>query len=66
MLEIHQNIPLNKIGQYREKHNSQIYVICQSGMRSKQATRILRKNGYDAVNISHGMNRWFGQTKGGN
>ncbi|MGX7418596.1 rhodanese-like domain-containing protein [Carnobacterium gallinarum] len=59
------NVPLNKISNYKYKHSSEIYVICQSGMRSKQATNILKKKGYQAINVRGGMNRWTGPVKGG-
>lgn len=48
------NIPLASIAAYQS--DQRVYVICQSGMRSKQAVKILRKNGIDAINISGGMN----------
>lgn len=59
------NVPLNKIDQYQQKMTETIYVICQSGMRSKQAAKILKKKGYEVVNVTGGMNRWNGPTRGG-
>lgn len=47
------NIPLSQIHAY--KSNESVYVYCQSGMRSKQAVRILRKSGIDAINIKGGI-----------
>ncbi|MDF2556973.1 MAG: hypothetical protein K0R71_801 [Bacillales bacterium] len=38
------------------------YVICQSGMRSAQASAYLSKAGYDVVNIMGGMSAWRGET----
>ncbi|SCX14325.1 rhodanese-like domain-containing protein [Candidatus Aquiluna sp. UB-MaderosW2red] len=35
-----------------------ILVICQSGMRSRQAAGILASNGYQVTNISGGMMGW--------
>lgn len=36
------NVPLTEIGRYSGQ-DSKVYVICQSGMRSRQATKILNK-----------------------
>lgn len=47
------NIPLSKIHTYDSKES--VYVYCQSGMRSKKAVRIMRKNGIDAINIKGGI-----------
>ncbi|MFV0557560.1 MAG: rhodanese-like domain-containing protein [Enterococcus sp.] len=60
-----QNIPLNKITTYQGNKEEPIYLICQSGMRSKQAVKTLKKNGYHAINVRGGMNAWTGPTRGG-
>ncbi|BCA87094.1 hypothetical protein EsVE80_p1-00240 (plasmid) [Enterococcus saigonensis] len=39
------NIPLAKVSTYTPK--GQVYVVCQSGMRSKRATKILLKQGHN-------------------
>lgn len=47
------NIPLPAIGQEIEKiksWNKPIITCCQSGMRSSQATSILKKNGIECIN----------------
>lgn len=36
----------------------EILVICQSGMRSEQATKLLASNGYNVTNVSGGMVNW--------
>lgn len=59
------NVPLNKLGTYQQEGSEAIYVICQSGGRSKQACKILQKKGYPVVNVKGGMNRWTGPVKGG-
>lgn len=59
-----QNVPLGKIETYRVKKQP-IYVICQSGMRSKQAVAKLRKQGVEAINIKGGMNQWTGPVRSG-
>ncbi|MEH7250616.1 rhodanese-like domain-containing protein [Neobacillus niacini] len=56
------NIPLNLLAQKAEKELSkdkEVIVICQSGMRSGQASKILKKLGYTKVtNVKGGMNAW--------
>lgn len=56
------NIPLNLLAQKAEKELSkdkEVIVICQSGMRSGQASKILKKLGYKKVtNVKGGMNAW--------
>lgn len=58
------NVPLNKIDRYNEQVGT-IYIICQSGVRSRQATKKLRKKGYEAINVRGGMNQWTGKIRGG-
>ncbi|QIL46113.1 rhodanese-like domain-containing protein [Vagococcus coleopterorum] len=57
------NIPLQQISSYKGK--GPVYVICQSGMRSKQATSHLVGKGIDAYNVKGGMMQWQGAVKGG-
>lgn len=35
-----------------------VYVICQTGARSSQATAFLRSKGVDAINVEGGMSEW--------
>ncbi len=47
------NIPLNEIGNKIndiKKLNKPVIACCASGMRSSQATSILKQNGIDAIN----------------
>ena len=44
---------LNKLSKSKE-----IICICRSGSRSKRATRILQKAGFNAINMQGGMNAW--------
>ena len=47
------NIPLNEIGAKIDeikKQNKPVIACCASGMRSSQATSILKQNGIDAIN----------------
>jgi rhodanese-related sulfurtransferase len=57
------NIPLNQLAQKAEKelsNDKEIIVICQSGMRSGQASKLLKKLGYTKVtNVKGGMNAWL-------
>ena len=50
------NIPLDELRQRLGEldKNKKIYVMCQSGLRSYIATRILTQNGYDAYNFAGG------------
>ena len=59
------NVPLNKIEQYKAKTEEKVYVVCQSGMRSKRAATALQKKGYDVVNVRGGMSQWNGTVRGG-
>lgn len=60
------NIPLSQLGKRLDDipKESSIMLYCQSGMRSKNAARILSKNGY--TNLAHlqgGIVAWRGRTK---
>ncbi|MED4594161.1 rhodanese-like domain-containing protein [Bacillus safensis] len=55
------NIPLPQLKERASQleKNEEIYVICQSGMRSMQAAKILKKQGFTHItNIKGGMNAW--------
>lgn len=56
------NIPLssltNKLDQLEK--DKDIVVICQSGMRSANAAKLLRKHGFEKIyNVKGGMGAWF-------
>lgn len=56
------NIPLAKLADKIEKINKQkeVVVICQSGMRSAKAAKILKKQGFNKVyNVRGGMGVWI-------
>lgn len=55
------NFPLQDIHTYKGKKADPIYVICQSGMRSKRAASLLSKEGYDVVNVKGGMMSYKGK-----
>ncbi|EOQ34534.1 rhodanese-like domain-containing protein [Bacillus cereus group sp. RP37] len=53
------NIPLNELASRASQldKNKEVIVICQSGMRSKQAAKVLKKLGFQhVINVSGGMN----------
>lgn len=51
------NIPVDELRERLDEldKNKPVYVMCQSGLRSYIATRILAGNGYDAYNFSGGF-----------
>lgn len=59
------NVPLNKITGYKGTKDAPVYLICQSGMRSKNAAKQLKKMGYTVTNVRGGMNQWAGKIRGG-
>lgn len=55
------NMPLAQLAQQAKglDQEKEVVVICQSGMRSMQACRILKKQGFDKVwNVTGGMSAW--------
>ncbi|MCW1837271.1 rhodanese-like domain-containing protein [Bacillus xiamenensis] len=55
------NIPLPQLKEQAHQlaKDKEVYVICQSGMRSMQAAKILKKQGFTQItNIKGGMNAW--------
>lgn len=57
------NRPLGQITGFNSP--KKVFVICQSGNRSRKATKILLKKGIDAVNVDGGMFAWHGPVKKG-
>ena len=57
------NVPLQKIENYTPKGKT--YIICQTGVSSKSATKYLGDKAYDVVNGKGGMSTWTGKTRGG-
>lgn len=58
------NLPLSKFDQSitNISHDKQLFIYCQSGMRSRQAGRILSKKGYtNLVNLQGGFLSWKGK-----
>ena len=56
------NIPLHQLSQKADQELSkekEVIVICQSGMRSQKASKVLRKIGFTKVtNVKGGMSAW--------
>jgi len=42
----------------RLPHDRTLVVVCRSGNRSKRASKMLVRSGFDAVNLTGGMNAW--------
>lgn len=55
------NIPLGQISSFTAPKGVRVAVICQSGMRSHRAYKILKKKGLDVVNVNGGMMAWKGK-----
>ena len=55
------NLPLSKVETYTGK--GPVYVICQSGMRSSSAAKILKKMDVYVTNVKGGMSMWRGAVK---
>ncbi|TLQ13654.1 rhodanese-like domain-containing protein [Lactococcus raffinolactis] len=55
------NIPLGQISSFTAPKGVRVAVICQSGMRSRRACKILKKKGLDVVNVNGGMMAWKGK-----
>lgn len=59
------NVPLAKLTTYQGNPAEVTYLICQSGMRSQKAAKMLQKRGYQVINVRGGMSQWPGQVRGG-
>ena len=55
------NVPLTEIGSYTPATKETLYVICHSGVRSRLAAKMLKKKGYDVINVRGGMSAWTGK-----
>lgn len=56
------NIPLQeldkRIGELNKYKEEEIMVLCRTGKRSKLATEILKKNGFNVINVLGGMTEY--------
>lgn len=60
------NIPLSQLPQRMEEipKDKQVFLYCQSGMRSKQAAKLLSRKGYtNLANLNGGISAWSGPTQ---
>ena len=60
------NIPLqtiNRVGAVAENKDTALYVYCQSGARSRQATGVLKQMGYTNVNNIGGIAAYAGKVE---
>ena len=57
------NRPLSQLSGFNSQKT--VYVVCQSGNRSRKATKLLIKKGINAINVSGGMFSWDGPIKRG-
>lgn len=58
------NIPLSQMKQRVSEiqKNNHVYLYCRSGMRSKQAARVLKKNGFNKLShLQGGIISWKGK-----
>lgn len=56
------NIPLSELDNrfYELDKKTEVVLICQSGIRSKQASRILKKHGFEHItNVKGGLSAWI-------
>lgn len=55
------NIPLHQLAKKSDRlsKDSEVVLICQSGMRSNKASKLLKKQGYQHItNVKGGMSAW--------
>lgn len=65
-LKTAKNIPMGDLLASPEKYlvkDKPYYIICQSGARSRSATRILSKQGFDIINVAGGMGSYLGRKR---
>lgn len=53
------NTLVNDAEKYLSKEKK-YYIVCQSGGRSSRTCSLLRKNGYDVINVSGGVGSYVG------
>ncbi|QQC74200.1 rhodanese-like domain-containing protein [Lactococcus garvieae] len=54
-------MPLGQVSGASLVPGKKYFVICQSGMRSKKASKILSKMNYNVTNVTGGMLSWHGK-----
>ena len=56
------NIPFNKLVAFPERYldkNNIYYIYCQKGLRSSKVCDILKRNGYNVINVIGGYEAWI-------
>ena len=53
----------NRVDELEKYKDKKIILYCRSGNRSGTGTTMLRELGYDAINLTGGMNQWSGITE---
>ena len=53
----------NRVDELEKYKDKKIILYCRSGNRSGTGTMMLRELGYDAINLTGGMNQWLGITE---
>lgn len=64
--EVAKNIPMGMLLSEPEKYlckDRTYYILCQSGARSKITTGLLKKDGYDVVDVIGGIDSYKGKIK---
>lgn len=54
------HIPMGQVAQRLDEldRSRQIVVLCRSGRRSLEVTKLLQQNGFEAINLSGGILAW--------
>ena len=62
-IRVFKNMPLHTLSTQAEQKlekDKEVVVICQSGMRSMKASKILKKQGFKKItNVKGGMSAWY-------
>ena len=53
----------NRVDELEKYKDKKIILYCRSGNRSGTGTMMLSELGYDAINLTGGMNQWLGITE---
>jgi len=56
------NIPMEQLLIYPHKYldkQQKYYIYCQKGIQSRKLCQILKKQGYDIINVSGGYESWI-------
>lgn len=65
-LESSKNIPMNTLIKEPSKYlknDEEYYIMCQSGGRSSRTCSILKKQGYNVINVAGGIGAYLGNKR---